>query len=91
VLLDEPMAGLGTEDVNRVADLIAEHGRQKTIVMVEHNLKVVERLSDTVTVLCRGEVLAEGRYEEVSPTSACSKPTSVIDDHELPWYLDVGT
>lgn len=66
VLLDEPMAGLGVEDVTRVADLIADLAREKTIVMVEHNLKVVERLSDTVTVLCRGEVLAEGPYEEVA-------------------------
>jgi branched-chain amino acid transport system ATP-binding protein len=66
VLLDEPMAGLGTEDVARVADLIAARAGRKTIVMVEHNLKVVERLSDTVTVLCRGEVLAEGRYDEVA-------------------------
>lgn len=66
VLLDEPMAGLGIEDVTRVADLIAELAEEKTIVMVEHNLKVVERLSDTVTVLCRGEVLAEGPYEAVA-------------------------
>ena len=66
VLLDEPMAGLGIEDVNRVADLIADQAGEKTIVMVEHNLKVVERLSDTVTVLCRGEILAEGRYAEVA-------------------------
>jgi branched-chain amino acid transport system ATP-binding protein len=66
VLLDEPMAGLGMEDVSRVADLIEHHAGEKTIVMVEHNLKVVERLSDTVTVLCRGEVLAEGDYEEVA-------------------------
>ena len=66
VLLDEPMAGLGVEDVSRVVDLIEELGSEMTIVMVEHNIKVVERLSDTVTVLCRGEVLAEGRYEEVA-------------------------
>jgi branched-chain amino acid transport system ATP-binding protein len=66
VLLDEPMAGLGMEDVARVADLIADLAREKTIVMVEHNLKVVERLSDTVTVLCRGEILAEGAYAEVA-------------------------
>jgi len=65
-LLDEPMAGLGTEDVARVTDLIAAQAGARTIVMVEHNLKVVERLSDTVTVLCRGEVLTEGSYAEVA-------------------------
>ena len=66
VLLDEPMAGLGVEDVSRVSDLIEEEGSGMTIVMVEHNIKVVERLSDIVTVLCRGEVLAEGQYETVA-------------------------
>ncbi len=65
-LLDEPMAGLGIEDVARVTDLISEQADTKTIVMVEHNLKVVERLSDVVTVLCRGEVLAEGAYDVVA-------------------------
>jgi branched-chain amino acid transport system ATP-binding protein len=66
VLLDEPMAGLGIEDVGHIADLIAEQARSRTIVMVEHNLPVVARLSDVVTVLCRGEVLAEGSYDEVA-------------------------
>lgn len=66
VLLDEPMAGLGIEDVARVTELIEEQATNRTIVMVEHNLKVVERLSDIVTVLCRGEVLAEGAYDAVA-------------------------
>jgi branched-chain amino acid transport system ATP-binding protein len=66
VLLDEPMAGLGIEDVARVTELIEEQAANRTIVMVEHNLRVVERLSDIVTVLCRGEVLAEGAYDAVA-------------------------
>ena len=65
-LLDEPMAGLGIEDVARVTDLIAEQSARNTILMVEHNLKVVQKLSDVVTVLCRGEVLAEGAYDAVA-------------------------
>jgi branched-chain amino acid transport system ATP-binding protein len=65
-LLDEPMAGLGIEDVARVTDIIAEQSGRNTIVMVEHNLKVVQKLSDVVTVLCRGEVLAEGPYGTIS-------------------------
>jgi branched-chain amino acid transport system ATP-binding protein len=60
------MAGLGIEDVARVTELIEEQAANRTIVMVEHNLKVVERLSDIVTVLCRGEVLAEGAYDAVA-------------------------
>jgi branched-chain amino acid transport system ATP-binding protein len=66
VLLDEPMAGLGREDVSRIAALIRQVAPNRTILMVEHNLSVVADLSDRITVLARGEVLAEGGYEEVS-------------------------
>ncbi len=66
LLLDEPMAGLGREDVRRVSDLIARVGRQHTILLVEHNLSVVAELSHTITVLARGRVIAEGNYAEVS-------------------------
>ncbi|MGN6468023.1 MAG: ABC transporter ATP-binding protein [Rhizobiaceae bacterium] len=66
MLLDEPTQGMGAEDVGRVTDLIKEVSAGRTILMVEHNLGVVSRLADTITVLNRGEVLAEGPYEEVS-------------------------
>jgi branched-chain amino acid transport system ATP-binding protein len=66
LLLDEPMAGLGQEDVARIAQLIRRVAAHRTIVMVEHNLSVVADLSDYITVLARGEVLAEGSYEQVS-------------------------
>lgn len=66
LLLDEPMAGLGREDIGRVSDLIRSLRRTKTILMVEHNLSVVADLSDTITVLTRGRVLAEGDYKAVS-------------------------
>jgi branched-chain amino acid transport system ATP-binding protein len=66
VLLDEPMAGLGHEDIGRVSDLIREIARERTVLMVEHNLSVVENLSDRVTVIAQGDVLAEGGYEEVA-------------------------
>ncbi len=66
MLLDEPMAGLGHEDIRRIADLIRTVARDRTVLMVEHNMSVVADLSDTITVLARGEVLAEGPYEEVS-------------------------
>ncbi len=66
LLLDEPTQGMGHEDVQRVSELIrtAAHGR--TVLMVEHNLSVVETLCDTITVLQRGAVLSEGSYAEVS-------------------------
>jgi branched-chain amino acid transport system ATP-binding protein len=66
MLLDEPTQGMGHEDVGRVTDLIKKVSANRTILMVEHNLGVVEHLSDTITVLQRGAVLAEGPYASVS-------------------------
>ncbi|WP_158808979.1 ABC transporter ATP-binding protein [Beijerinckia sp. L45] len=66
LLLDEPMAGMGREDVQRTADLIRRVSANRTILMVEHNLSVVASLCDRVTVLARGQVLAEGDYATIS-------------------------
>jgi branched-chain amino acid transport system ATP-binding protein len=66
MLLDEPMAGMGHEDIDKVVDLIRRVSKSRTILMVEHNLNVVANLSDTITVLTRGHVLAEGDYATVS-------------------------
>jgi branched-chain amino acid transport system ATP-binding protein len=66
LLLDEPMAGLGGEDIARITALIREAAKDRTILMVEHNLSVVAELSDTITVLTRGRILTEGSYAEVS-------------------------
>jgi branched-chain amino acid transport system ATP-binding protein len=66
MLLDEPTQGMGHEDVGRVVDLIKRVAADRTVLMVEHNLSVVEDLSDTITVLQRGAILAQGTYAEVS-------------------------
>jgi branched-chain amino acid transport system ATP-binding protein len=66
MLLDEPTQGMGHEDVDRVKALIRQVSANRTILMVEHNMNVIANLCDTVTVLTRGEVLAEGTYEQVS-------------------------
>ena len=66
MLLDEPMAGMGHEDIERIAGLIKRVAAKRTILMVEHNLQVVANLSDRITVLTRGRVLAEGDYRTVS-------------------------
>jgi branched-chain amino acid transport system ATP-binding protein len=66
MLLDEPMAGMGHEDVARVTELIRKVSANRTILMVEHHLSVVEELGQTITVLARGAVIAEGSYAEVS-------------------------
>jgi branched-chain amino acid transport system ATP-binding protein len=66
LLLDEPMAGMGTEDIERISALIKSVAGARTVLMVEHNLSVVANLSDRITVLTRGRVLAEGSYADVS-------------------------
>ena len=66
MLLDEPTAGMTHEDVGRISQLIKRVAANRTVLMVEHNLSVVSDLSDTITVLARGEILAEGDYANVS-------------------------
>ena len=66
LLLDEPMAGMGHEDVERIAALIKRVSTNRTVLMVEHNLQVVANLSDRITVLTRGRVLAEERLRHPS-------------------------
>jgi len=66
MLLDEPTQGMGHADVRRVAELIRKVSADRTILMVEHNLSVVADLSDVITVMQHGAVLAEGPYSEVS-------------------------
>ena len=79
LLLDEPMAGMATEEIDRTAALIRRAARNRTVLMVEHNLSVVAALSSTITVLARGRVLAEGPYAVVS------KDARVLDA-----YIGVG-
>jgi branched-chain amino acid transport system ATP-binding protein len=66
LLLDEPMAGLGQEDIGRISAVIRQVAAERTVLMVEHNLSVVADLSDVITVLTRGRILAEGDYATVS-------------------------
>ncbi|WP_242340243.1 MULTISPECIES: ABC transporter ATP-binding protein [Anaeromyxobacter] len=66
LLLDEPTQGMGHEDVGRVVALIRRVAAGRTVLLVEHNLSVVQDLARRVTVLARGAVLAEGSYDEVS-------------------------
>jgi branched-chain amino acid transport system ATP-binding protein len=70
MLLDEPTAGMTHEDVERIAALIKRVSANRTVLMVEHNLSVVSTLSDHITVLARGEVLAQGNYQSVSTNPA---------------------
>jgi branched-chain amino acid transport system ATP-binding protein len=70
LLLDEPMSGMAREDIDRISALIKSLAVDRTILMVEHNLSVVANLCDRITVLTRGQVLAEGDYQTVSADPA---------------------
>jgi branched-chain amino acid transport system ATP-binding protein len=65
LLLDEPTAGMGTEDIGRVTELIRAIAKGRTVVLVEHNLSVVSQLCDRITVMQRGSILVEGSYDDV--------------------------
>jgi len=66
MLLDEPTQGMGHEDVERVTQLIKKVSANRTVLMVEHNMNVVASIADTISVLQRGQIIAEGPYEAVS-------------------------
>jgi branched-chain amino acid transport system ATP-binding protein len=70
MLLDEPTAGMGHEDVEPITELIRRAAQGRTVVIVEHNLSVVSTLCDRITVLQHGSVLTEGTYQEVSANPA---------------------
>jgi len=66
MLLDEPTQGMAHEDVDRVTSLIRRAASDRTVLMVEHNMHVVARIADTITVLQRGKVIASGQYAQVA-------------------------
>jgi branched-chain amino acid transport system ATP-binding protein len=66
MLLDEPTQGMAHEDVGRVVALIEKVSTNRTVLMVEHNLSVVQDLCDSITVMQRGSILAEGNYQELA-------------------------
>lgn len=83
MLLDEPTQGMGHEDVDRVTQLIKRVSVGRTILMVEHNMNVVSSIADTITVLARGAVLAEGNYAHVSRDPSVMEAYMGTTDGEL--------
>lgn len=69
VFLDEPTAGVGADDINRFMELIRRIGKEKTVLLVEHNMKIVMQISDEITVLARGRVLASGDAASIRQNS----------------------
>jgi len=66
MLLDEPTQVMGHADVGRITALIKKTAANRTVLMVEHNMKVVAEIADTITVFQHGQVIAEGGYASVS-------------------------
>jgi len=83
MLLDEPTQGMGHEDVELVTQLIKKVAANRTVLMVEHNMNVVASIADTITVLARGVVIAEGRYAEVSKNPQVLQAYMGSEDVEL--------
>jgi branched-chain amino acid transport system ATP-binding protein len=83
MLLDEPTQGMGHEDVGRVTDLIKKVGANRTILMVEHNMSVVSSIADTISVLQRGQIIAEGPYAVVSKNPQVLEAYMGTSDNEL--------
>ena len=83
MLLDEPTQGMGHEDVARVTELIKRVAAGRTVLMVEHNMNVVSSIADTITVLARGAVLAEGPYASVSRNPAVMEAYMGTSDAQL--------
>jgi len=83
MLLDEPTQGMGHEDVARVTELIRQVAVGRTVLMVEHNMNVIAGISDRITVLARGSVLAEGPYSVVSNNPAVKEAYMGVAEAEL--------
>ena len=83
MLLDEPTQGMGHEDVDLITELIKRVSKGRTVLMVEHNMKVVANIASTISVLQRGEVIAEGSYEQVSKNHQVMEAYMGTADSEL--------
>ena len=65
ILLDEPAAGLGAEDVERMTGIIHELNRKAALVIIEHDMQFIRSIAETVTVFHQGEVLMEDHVDRV--------------------------
>ena len=65
LLLDEPMAGMGTEEGRKILKILQKLKKRKTILLIEHDMDVVFALADRITVLVYGQVIASGSPQSI--------------------------
>lgn len=65
IALDEPTAGMTAEETYKTGEMILENLKEKTVLVIEHDMDFVKQIAEKVTVLNRGQVLAEGTFEEM--------------------------
>ena len=65
VVLDEPTAGMTAEETYKTGEMIKVNLKDKTVLVIEHDMDFVRQIAETVTVLHQGKVLAEGTFDEV--------------------------
>ena len=65
LLLDEPTSGMGVDDIPIMTHLISELGKEHTVMLIEHNMRLVMSISDRITVMHQGNILLEGTPDEI--------------------------
>jgi len=73
LLLDEPFASLAPEQINELAGIVVEMGRERTVLLVEHRMDVVMRLAHRIIVMARGGVIADGTPSEIRQNELVQK------------------
>lgn len=79
LLLDEPLAGLSETEIGEVLNVIRRHVHRQTILIVEHKISMVKELTERLTVMYEGRIIADGDYEEVLHSPQVRKSYWQID------------
>lgn len=82
LLLDEPTSGMGVDDIPIMTNLISELGKDHTVMLIEHNMRLVMSISDRITVMHQGNILIEGSPEEVKGNEQVKKAYLGESGHE---------
>ena len=82
ITLDEPAAGMTDSETFKTGEMIKTIMKDKTMIVVEHDMDFIKQIAEKVTVLNQGKVLSEGTYDEVSHNQAVVKAYLKYDDKE---------